>query len=692
MLAGVLALAAVSAQAQTFTTTLSGTRETGGGDLAGRGLAAITISGTNLYYFLWVQNIASPVAAHVHTGLQGVSGGVLVGLDPTWTTVATGTYMATGSVAVDNATLQAILQNPAGYYVNVHNGPFPGGAMRGQLLGDGPATFALATTLRGSREPSGGSASGQGFAAIVFDTSSLYYYLWETGIAAPTAAHIHTGGAGANGAVLVGLSPTFGGGQAMGSVAVDAATLDAIQASPELYYVNIHNADFPGGAIRGQLAATETDANFAVAAHNAGLGTSFFRTDMRALNLTDEPATVYAEWYLHGLTNATGPTGKVQFVIGANGEAFYDDVVSSLFATSNRGAIRLLSAFPFKALARNYNDQRPSGSGTFGQDEPGLGTEGALTAGALIFDSNRPKGDSLGFRTNLGYFNPSPYPVDVTFNVRTPDGALVGAPSKVTLPAWGNDQALYYQLIPGIPTAQQTLENFFVTFTATKPVYLFSSPVDNKTDDGMHLAAFKVPAALTAPVGATQAASPTGTITTPAGNTSVPQGTAVSFEGTGTDPRGEALTVHWDFGDGASGTGYTTAHAFASTGVFTVKMVVSNTDGVSDPNPPTRTITVNPTQQSGPPVGTITTPAGDTSAFTGYVVSFAGRGTDPKGETLTATWDFGDGSTATGFTVSHTFMSAGAYTVKLTVTNTDAVSDPNPPTLQVSVTDYNYPY
>ncbi|MFI5165205.1 MAG: CHRD domain-containing protein [Thermoanaerobaculales bacterium] len=689
------AFVAATAGAQTFTMTMLGSRETAGGDPAGRGLAVITINGTNVYYFLWVQNIASPTVAHIHTGLEGVSGGVLIGLEPTWTNIATNTYIAAGSVPVDTGTTAPILQNPAAYYVNVHNSPFPNGAMRGQMIGDGPASFALANTLLGKREPAGGSTVGQGYTALILDTANtnLYYYLWETGIAAPTEAHVHTGGAGVNGGVLVGLSPTFSGGQAFGSVAVDAATLAAILASPDQYYVNIHNADFPNGALRGQLTATETDANFAVAAHNAGLGGSFFKTDARALSLTDEPATVYAEWYLHGVASATGPTRTASFVIPANGQAVYDDIVSSLFATSDRGAIRLFSSFPFLAIARNFNDQRSSGNGTYGQNEPGLGLDGALTSGALILNSNQPQSTGLGYRTNVGYFNPSPNSIDVTFNVHNPDGTLVAPPSKATFPAWDDDQALFYQFIPGIPTDQQTLANFFITFTATKPIYIFSSPVDNKTSDGMHQPAIFVPAALTQPVASQPSGPPTGTITAPPSDTSVTKGNALGFQGTGTDPKGEALTVAWDFGDGNSGTGYTATHTYTNTGVFTVKMTVTNTDGVSDPNPPTRKITVNAPQPSGPPTGTITTPAGNTSAYTGYLVNFAGSGTDPKGETLTATWDFGDGSNATGFTTTHTFSPAGVYTVTFTVKNTDGVSDPHPPTRTVTVTDYNpYPY
>ena len=73
----------------------------------------------------------------------------------------------------------------------------------------------------------------------------------------PVAAHIHSGVRGQNGSVVVTLKqPSTGnGGVSAACVNSTRAIVSAIKASPAKFYVNVHTADFPGGAIRGQLAA-----------------------------------------------------------------------------------------------------------------------------------------------------------------------------------------------------------------------------------------------------------------------------------------------------------------------------------------------------------------------------------------------------------------------------------------------------
>jgi hypothetical protein len=63
-----------------------------------------------------------------------------------------------------------------------------------------------------------------------------------------TAAHIHVAPSTAPGPIVVRLEPYTGG-----CTDIDRELAVAIITDPSSYYVNVHNADFPAGALRGQL-------------------------------------------------------------------------------------------------------------------------------------------------------------------------------------------------------------------------------------------------------------------------------------------------------------------------------------------------------------------------------------------------------------------------------------------------------
>ena len=91
------------------------------------------------------------------------------------------------------------------------------------------------------------------------DPTTLCYVLIVDGIATATAAHIHEGAAGTNGPVVANLAAP-GDGDAADCLTEGEAgkfptgeSVSDILASPGSYYVNVHNAEYPGGAIRGQL-------------------------------------------------------------------------------------------------------------------------------------------------------------------------------------------------------------------------------------------------------------------------------------------------------------------------------------------------------------------------------------------------------------------------------------------------------
>jgi hypothetical protein len=136
MMALVLLATALSAAAQTAqeteltAVTLTGATEVPGpGDGDGSGTVKLTLNADKgeVCYELTVANIQEATAAHIHEGAMGKAGPVKVGLE------APKTGTTKGCKSADSALIQTIMQNPANYYVNVHNAEFPKGAVRGQL-------------------------------------------------------------------------------------------------------------------------------------------------------------------------------------------------------------------------------------------------------------------------------------------------------------------------------------------------------------------------------------------------------------------------------------------------------------------------------------------------------------------------------------------------------------------------------
>lgn len=113
-----------------LTTTLTGAAEVPGpGDADGTGTASITLNHGQgeVCYELTVDKIAAANAAHIHIGAVDKAGPPVLNLTPP----TNGT--SKGCAPLDKEKIKDIVQNPANYYVNVHNAEFPDGAVRGQL-------------------------------------------------------------------------------------------------------------------------------------------------------------------------------------------------------------------------------------------------------------------------------------------------------------------------------------------------------------------------------------------------------------------------------------------------------------------------------------------------------------------------------------------------------------------------------
>ena len=120
--------------------------------------------------------------------------------------------------------------------------------------GDKGKTPKITAQLNGAQEvPGPGDTDGTGVGVLTINrkTGQICYTLNVKNIASAKAAHIHEAVRGAAGPVIEPLeAPTDG--PSKGCLSNAKLAKDIIKA-PADYYLNVHNADFPGGAIRGQL-------------------------------------------------------------------------------------------------------------------------------------------------------------------------------------------------------------------------------------------------------------------------------------------------------------------------------------------------------------------------------------------------------------------------------------------------------
>ena len=118
----------------------------------------------------------------------------------------------------------------------------------------GAAVKRLEANLSGT---STSDANGSGTAKLRLDRAKkkVCFTLRVKRIGDVAAAHIHAGGAGVDGSIVVDLvtEPEDGDTFTGCTTGVAKSTIRAILDKPRRYYVNVHTTDHPGGAVRGQL-------------------------------------------------------------------------------------------------------------------------------------------------------------------------------------------------------------------------------------------------------------------------------------------------------------------------------------------------------------------------------------------------------------------------------------------------------
>jgi hypothetical protein len=127
----IAAVPVVAAPRATLEASLTGEKEVPlPGDANGRGEADVKVHKAKVCYELEVERIRPATAAHIHQGGPNVAGEIVETLkEPT-------DGSSEGCKAISNELSKKLREHPGRYYVNVHNVPYPEGAIRGQLHRD----------------------------------------------------------------------------------------------------------------------------------------------------------------------------------------------------------------------------------------------------------------------------------------------------------------------------------------------------------------------------------------------------------------------------------------------------------------------------------------------------------------------------------------------------------------------------
>jgi hypothetical protein len=155
---------------------------------------------------------------------------------------------------VSGAALRAALKRPADIV------PAPPGACPKTVLSPTSGGRAFAVALTGNAESPAGDPVATGTAQFHLRAgqAQVCYQLSAANLPPAVAAHIHRGGAAVAGPVVVPLTTPSAAGTSRGCATVARPLVRAILAAPGSYYANVHTAEFPAGAIRGQLTGTST--------------------------------------------------------------------------------------------------------------------------------------------------------------------------------------------------------------------------------------------------------------------------------------------------------------------------------------------------------------------------------------------------------------------------------------------------
>jgi PKD repeat protein len=128
----------------------------------------------------------------------------------------------------------------------------------------------------------------------------------------------------------------------------------------------------------------------------------------------------------------------------------------------------------------------------------------------------------------------------------------------------------------------------------------------------------------------------------------------------------EIVSYGWDFGDGSSGIGITTSHTYSNIGTYTAILTVIDSNGKKGYD----SVEIKVEKAPNAEINTVPDPPTGVAPFTVYFDAYESAS---ESGIVSYAWNFGDGSTGTGITTSHTYSSSTVdYTAIVILTITDA--------------------
>lgn len=279
-------------------------------------------------------------------------------------------------------------------------------------------------------------------------------------------------------------------------------------------------------------------------------------------------------------------------------------------------------------------------SGTFTATLTISGTDGTTSQQTAIITTTAPQSSPVAVISPATFSGEAP--LTVLFN---------GTPSSNT--------TTYQWIFGDGATSNSSQVNHIFTSAGTYTTTLTTSNAQGETDSA------NVQVTVSEP-------SPEKTPPTAVISTSTTMGEAplnVNFNGTGSsDAEGSIVSYSWSFGDGSqSATGSTTNHIYTDVGTFNATLTVTDSAGATD-SKSTPVIITGQSDENLAPTANFTTSV-DEGAIPLIVEFNASASSDPENGSLTYSWNFGDGTSSQGVQTSHTFTTAGTFTVNLQVTD-----------------------